>query len=78
MAVMIKLHLPGGQATLSAVEGLPGLAGVKLDQRFGVVRIDPTNSLYVARTDTIDNVEERRKLSPEILGVYGDVRISTT
>ena len=78
MAVMIKLCLPSGQATLSAVEQLPGLAGVKLDQRFGLVGIDPRASLFVVRTDSIDNVDSRRKLSPEILEVYGDTRISTT
>lgn len=78
MATMIKLRLLPHAKTLAAVENLPGLKGLALDQRFGVVCIDPKQGLCVVRTDAVDDLERRRKLSPEILEVYGDVRISTT
>jgi hypothetical protein len=77
MAVMIKLDLPATATTLEAVKQLPGLQGLALDSRFGVVSISPREHLYVVRVDSVDDLEQRRALSPEILGVYGDVRIST-
>jgi hypothetical protein len=31
----------------------------------------------VVRTEAIDNLDRRRKLSPEIVEAYGDIRIGT-
>jgi hypothetical protein len=78
MATMVKLRLPPGAAHLDHVQALPGLADLPLDPKFGVVPINPRESLYVVRTGSVDDLERRRRLSPEILGAYGDVRISTT
>jgi hypothetical protein len=78
MAVMIKLRLSDKGNDLESVRALPGLDGVRLDERYGVVPINPRESLYVVRTDEIDDLDRRQELSPEILGAYGDIRISTT
>jgi len=79
MATMIKLRLPAPLRDLDAVQSLPGLAGLKLDPRFGVVCISPRDSLCVVRTsDRVDDLEKRRQSSPEIVEAYGDVRIGTT
>ena len=78
MSVMLKLRLLPHTATLDAVQGLPGLKNLNLDPRFGVVGINPKEGLYVVRTDSVNDLEERQRLSPEILEAYGDVRISTT
>ena len=78
MAVMIKLRLSDKGSDLDSVRALPGLDGVRLDERYGVVPINPRESLYVVRTDEIDDLDRRKELSPEILGAYGDIRISTT
>jgi hypothetical protein len=78
MAVMIELRLPGPISDFESVQALPGLAGLPLDPRFGLVPIDPRDSLYAVRTDSLDNLDRRRRLSPEIIQAYGDVRISST
>jgi hypothetical protein len=78
MAAMIKLRLPAGPHDLSEVQALPGLAGLRLDPKFGIILISPRDSLYVVRADAVDDLERRRGLSPEILGAYGDVRIAPT
>src|SRR4051812_4952478 len=78
MATMIKLRLPTSSADLARVQSLPGLADLPLDPKFGVVPISPRESLYVVRTASVDDLDRRRRLSPEILEAYGDVRISTT
>jgi len=78
MATMIKLHLPPGHADLTKVQSLPGLADLPLDPTFGLVPISPRESLYVVRTDFVDDLDRRRALSPEIIEAYGDIRISTT
>lgn len=77
MATMIKLKLPASKRNLASVQALSGLADLTLDRRFGLVPINPRESLYVVRTDTVDDLERRRELTPEILGAYGDVRISS-
>lgn len=77
MTVMIKLHLPIS-SSLETVQQLPGLKDLTLDSRFGVVPISPKDGLYVVRTEAVPDLESRKHLSPEILEVYGDVRISTT
>lgn len=78
MAVMIKLRLPGPNRDLESAQALPGLADLTLDPRFGLVAISPRDSLYVVRTDQVDDLDRRRRLSPEIIEAYGDIRISST
>jgi hypothetical protein len=78
MAVMIKLPLPESTSDFESVQALPGLAGLPLDPRFGLVPISPRDSLYVVRTDLVDDLDRRRRLSPEIIEAYRDVRISST
>ncbi len=78
MAAMIKLKLTSPAVDLAAVQNLPGLHGLTLDPKFGVIRLDPRKDEYVVRTNEVDNFASRQAESPEILGVYGDVRISTT
>lgn len=78
MATMIKLHLPAG-SSFGSVQDLPGLVGLALDETFGLLPIDPKNALYVVRTsESVGDLAQRQRLSPEILGVYGDVRVSST
>jgi hypothetical protein len=72
---MIKLRLPGPERDLESVQALPGLANLTLDPGFGLVLISPRESLYVVRTDHVDDLDRRRRLSPEIIEAYGDVRI---
>ena len=79
MATMIKLQLPSAAFNFDSVQNLPGLAGLHLDAKFGLLPIDPKKSLYVVRTDEpVGDLDNRRRLSPEIIEVYGDVRISST
>jgi hypothetical protein len=78
MAVMIKLRLPGPTRDFESVQALPGLAGLPLDPGFGLVPIRPQDSLYVVRTEHMDDLDRRRRLSPEIIEAYGDVRIRST
>lgn len=78
MGTMIKLRLAPPVNNFASVEKLPGLAGLHLDPRYGLVPIDPRDGLYVVRADHVDDLEHRRAISPEILGLYGPVRISTT
>jgi hypothetical protein len=78
MAVMIKLQLPKSIEDLASVQSLPGLSDLTLDSEFGLVAISPRDSLYVVRTDFVDDLDRRRQLSPEIIEAYGDVRISST
>jgi hypothetical protein len=78
MAVTIKLRSPGSNRDFESVQALPGLAGLPLDPSFGLVLIRQRDSLYVVRTDHIDDLDRRRRLSPEIIQAYGDIRISST
>lgn len=78
MSTMIKLRLPASLRTFEEVQTLPGLADLNLDAKFGLIPIKPRESLYVVRTDSVDNIERRRELSPEIVDAYGDIRISST
>jgi hypothetical protein len=75
MAVMIKLRLPEPLRNLASVQALPGLAGLKLDDSFGLIPLSPRQSLYAVRTDHVDDLDRRRELSPEIMEAYGDIRI---
>jgi len=76
MAVMIKLKLQAPNPSLQDVLDLPGMRGLQVDEAFGLICISPKDQLYVVRVQAIDNLEGRRKQSPEILGAYGDVRIA--
>lgn len=79
MATMIKLHLSAPASSFNSVQKLPGLAGLRLDAKFGLLPIDPKQSLYVVRSNEgVGDLDHRRRLSPEIIGIYGDVRISST
>lgn len=75
MPVMIKLRLSSPNPTLDDVRALAGAAGLNLDEEFGVVCIGPAESLFVVRVDAVNDIEGRRRASPEILEAYGDVRI---
>jgi hypothetical protein len=76
---MIKLRLLPPVQDLPAVQQLPGLQDLVLDPEFGLVCLSPHESLFAVRTDSVlSDLERRRGLSPEILGAYGDVRISPT
>jgi hypothetical protein len=77
MAVMIKLRLPASIRDLASVQSLPGLADLPLDPKFGLVPLNPRDSLYAVRTEAVDDLENRRMLSPEIIQAYGDTRISS-
>jgi hypothetical protein len=78
MSVMIKLRLSESVRDFAAVQSLPGLADLNLDDGFDLVPLDPANSLFAVRTDSLDDLERRKRLSPEIIEAYGDVRISAT
>ena len=78
MQVIIKLKLARDKANLPSVRSLPGMQGISLDPAYGVVCISPREGLYVVRADSVDDIEERQALSAEMLGVYGDVRITQT
>jgi hypothetical protein len=78
MATMIKLRLPPSLHDFASVQKLPGLAGLSLDVRFGLVPIKPDEGLFVVRAASVPDLDRRKKLSPEILGSYGDTRIGTT
>ncbi len=79
MATMIKLHLPPAVFNFSTVQNLPGLVGLHLDPKFGLLPLDPQRSLYVVRSNEgVGDLDHRRELSPEIIEAYGDVRVSST
>jgi len=78
VATMIKLKLPPSTRDLASVQALPGLVDLPLDDQFGLVPINPRESLYVVRTDAVDNLDRRREATPEIIEAYGDVRISSS
>jgi len=77
VGTLLKLRLTGDAKDFDAVKALPGLAGLNLDPKFGLVLLDPQQSLYAVRADSVDDLAKRRQLSPEILEGYGDIRIST-
>ena len=74
MKVMITLHLPLHAQTFEAVRRLRGLVGVQLDEGYGLVGIDPGQSLYVVRGSIPDwaDFQLRKSASKEILEVYSD------
>lgn len=77
MSIMVKLELEGPKPTLDDVLSLPGMSGLDVDHAYGLVCISPKDRLYVVRVFRLDNLDKRMQLSPEILGAYGDMRIST-
>jgi hypothetical protein len=78
MQVMIKLRLEQLHPTLDEVLSLPGMEGLDVDRDFGLICISPKDRLYVVRVKEVTDLEKRMRASPEILGAYGDVRISGT
>ncbi len=78
MSAMIKLRLDTPTTDFSSVQKIAGLADVPLDPEFGLVCLNPENHLFAVRADNVSDWERRREMSPEILGVYGDIRVSTT
>lgn len=76
MSVLIKLRMEDPKANLQQVLALPGIAGLDVDREYGLICINPRDNLYVVRVTQVEDIDRRMKLSPEILGVYGDVRIS--
>lgn len=78
MKSLIKLRLSKDLATFESVQRLHGLHDVELDSEYGLVCINPKENLYVVRAEMFNRLEERQKMSPEILGGFGDIRISTT
>lgn len=76
MPVMIKLMLPKHRANFSGVQTLPGLAGLDLDESFGLVPIEPSKGLYVVRSAGVDDLQRRKEASPEIVEVSGDIEIA--
>jgi hypothetical protein len=73
---MIKLRLPESIRDFASVQALPGLADLPLDTKFGLVPLNPHDSLYAVRSEFVDDLAHRRTLSPEIIQAYGDIRIS--
>jgi hypothetical protein len=73
---MIKLQFANHTPTLNEVRSLPGMAGLDLDEAYGLICISPKEKLFIVRAKEVDDVERRKKTSPEILDVYGDIRIS--
>lgn len=73
---MIKLRLEKERASFSEVRNIPGLDSVQLDEDYGLICIDPAEDLYVVRT-TPDSCDLGRLQDiPEVIQVYGDIRIS--
>lgn len=76
---LIKLKLSRSQATFEIVKRLKGIEGLELDESYGLALIDPIASLYVVRASFVDRIEERRRLSPEIVDDdYPETLISGT
>lgn len=73
---LIKLRLKDA-ATFAVVQSLPGLKDIELDENYGLVCINPKENLFVVRASAVNRMGERQQISPEILGAYGDTRIST-
>ena len=76
MPIMIKLKIIKHKPTLNYVRSLPGMKGLEIDESYGLICISPKKNLFIVRVKEIDNLEERKKASPEILNGYDDVRIS--
>ena len=77
---MIKLKLMGKE-TLEQISSWKEFKSVELDSGFGIVCISPQEKLYVVRATIEISKEIYHQLTesdnPRILGVFGDIRIST-
>jgi len=77
---MIKLKL-GEKETLEQISSWKELKDVELDSGFGIVCINLQERLYVVRATVEINDKIYQQLTasqnPKILGVFGDIRIST-
>jgi hypothetical protein len=74
--VMITLRLEPEQASLDEVRRLLGLAADEIDQRFGVVNINPSEHLYTILVD--EKAAERVKGAGPVRGVFSNPRIEPT
>jgi hypothetical protein len=74
--VMITLQLEPEQASLEEVRRLLGLAEDEVDQRFGVVNINPSEHLYTILVD--QEAAERVKDAGPVRGVFSNPRIEPT
>ncbi len=72
---IIKLQLVPPNNTLEHVRHIRGLDGLDIDENYGVVSISPKRGLYVIRVSDDIDINKIRSL-PEVMGVYGDVRIA--
>jgi hypothetical protein len=74
--VMITLQLEPEQSSLEEVRRLLGLAEDEVDQRFGVVNINPSEHLYTILVD--QEAAERVKDAGPVRGVFSNPRIEPT
>lgn len=74
--VMITLRLEPEQASLEEVRRLLGLAEDEVDERFGVVNINPSERLYTILVP--EGVAERVRDAPEVRGVFSNPKIEPT
>ncbi len=71
--VMITLQLAPEQASLEEVRRLLGLEADEVDQRFGVVNIDPSGHLYTILVD--EEAAERVRHAAPVRGVFSNPKI---
>ena len=74
--VMITLRLEPEQASLEEVRRLLGLAEDEVDERFGVVNINPSEHLYTILVP--EGTAERVRDAPEVMGVFSNPKIEPT
>jgi hypothetical protein len=74
--VMITLRLEPEQASLEQVRRLLGLAEDEVDQRFGVVNINPRENLYTILVD--ERAAERVRHAEPVRGVFSNPKIEPT
>lgn len=71
--VMMTLRLEPEQVSLEEVRRLLGLAAEEVDERFGVVNINPSEHLYTILVD--QQAAERVKDAGPVRGVFSNPRI---
>ena len=72
-SVMVTLQLDPERASLEEVRRLLGLAPEEVDQRFGVVNINPGEHLYTILVD--QQAAERIQDAEPVRGVFSNPRI---
>jgi len=70
---MITLQLQPEQASLEVILGLLGLAEDEVDQRFGVVNINPSEHLYTILVE--EEAAERVRDAGPVRGVFSKPKI---